>query len=150
MKVTSFDSSRWVPITMSTSPLASSASTAFCSLAVRNRESTSISHREVGQPLAEGAAVLLGQDRGGHQHRDLLAPLHRLEGGPDRDLGLAVADVAHEQPVHGDRPLRSPLDVLGGLPLVGRVFIEEARLELALPPGIGREGEPGADTWRRA
>jgi hypothetical protein len=55
---------------------------------------------EAGEPLGEAAQVLLGEDRGRHEHRHLLAVLHRLERGADRDLGLAVADVAADQPVH--------------------------------------------------
>ena len=42
MKSTSFESRRWVPITMSVEPSASRASAAFCSLGVRKRESTSV------------------------------------------------------------------------------------------------------------
>ena len=49
------------------------ASASFCSLAVRKRESTSTFTGKVGQPLGEGAAVLLGENRGRHQHRHLLA-----------------------------------------------------------------------------
>ena len=119
--------------------VASRSSAAFCSFAVRKRDSTSILHREVGQPLEEGAAVLLGQNRRRHQHRHLLAALHRLERRAHRDLGLAVPDVADQQPVHGPRPLHVLLDLLGGLSLVRRVLVEEARLQLALPLGIGRK-----------
>ena len=46
------------------------------------------------EPPLEGVQVLLRQHGGRHQHRHLLAVLHRLEGGAQRDLGLAVADVA--------------------------------------------------------
>ena len=53
-------------------------------------------HGIVGQPLAEGASVLLGEDRGGREHRHLLPHLHRFKGRPQRDLGLAVSDVADQ------------------------------------------------------
>ena len=36
----------------------------------------------------------------GHEDGDLPAVLDRLERGPERDLRLAVADVAHDEPVH--------------------------------------------------
>ena len=49
--------------------------------------------------------MLLGQHRRGHQHGHLLARIDRLERGPHRHFGLAVADVAAEQPVHGPRLL---------------------------------------------
>ena len=58
-------------------------------------------HRQLREALAEGPVVLLGEDRGGHQHQRLLAALGRLEGGPQGHLGLAVADVAADQAVHG-------------------------------------------------
>ncbi|MBI3172059.1 MAG: DEAD/DEAH box helicase, partial [Hydrocarboniphaga effusa] len=62
-------------------------------------------HREGAQPLSEGVEVLLGEDGGGHQHGHLPATQHRLEGGAQRHLGLAIAHVAHQQPIHGPRPL---------------------------------------------
>ena len=97
-------------------------------------------HREVGQPLDEGAAMLLGQNGGRHQHGHLLAALHRLERRAHGDLGLAVADVADQQPVHRPGLLHVPLDLLRRLALVGRVLVEKAGLQLALPLGIRREG----------
>jgi hypothetical protein len=45
--------------------------------------------------------VLLGQDRGRHQHGHLLAGVDGLESRPDGDLGLAVADVAAYQTIIG-------------------------------------------------
>ena len=44
--------------------------------------------------------MLFGQHRGRHQDGNLAAILDHLEGGPDRHLGLAVADIAADQPVH--------------------------------------------------
>ena len=57
-------------------------------------------HREAAHPLGEGGVVLGDEQRRRHQDGDLLAVLHRLERGPHGDLGLAVADVAADQPVH--------------------------------------------------
>ena len=62
--------------------------------------------RVVLQALGEGAEVLLGEDRRRRQHQHLLAVVGRLEGGAQRDLGLAVADVAADQAVH--RARRAP------------------------------------------
>jgi hypothetical protein len=95
--------------------------------------------REVGEPLAERVAVLLGEDRRGHEHRHLPAVLHRLERGADRDLGLAVAHVAADQAVHGRRRLHVDAHVLDRLELVGRLVVGERRLELLLPHGVGLE-----------
>ena len=52
------------------------------------------------EALGEGLEVLLGEQRRRHEHGGLLAVLDRLEDRPDRDLGLAEADVAADEPVH--------------------------------------------------
>ena len=63
-------------------------------------------------PLGERVEVLLDEQRRRHQDGDLLAVLHRLERRPHGDLGLAVADVAADQPVHRDRLLHVGLDLV--------------------------------------
>ena len=95
--------------------------------------------RVVLEPLGERPEVLLGEDRGRHQQHHLLAVLHGLERRPQRDLGLAVADVAADQPVHRPRRLHVGLDELDRVALVGGLGERERVLELALPVGIGRE-----------
>ncbi len=97
-------------------------------------------HRELRVPLAERPEVLLHQQGRRHQHRDLLAVLDGLEGGTDRDLGLAVADVAADQAVHRDRLLHVVLDLGDRGELVGRLRVREGVLQLALPGGVGAEG----------
>ena len=64
---------------------------------------------ELGHARGEAAVVLLGQDGGRHQDGDLLAGVDGLERRADGDLGLAVADVAADQPVHrpGSGPCRA-------------------------------------------
>ncbi len=99
-------------------------------------------HRVGGETLAQGGVVLLGQQRGGDQHRHLLAVLHRLHRRPHRHLGLAEADVAEHQPVHRLGGLHVRLDVGDGGELVGGLLIRERRLELCLPRGVGQEGVP--------
>ena len=49
--------------------------------------------------------VLLGQDRGRHEHGHLVAGVDRLERRPHRHFGLAVADVAAQQAIHRPRLL---------------------------------------------
>src|SRR5439155_6365330 len=83
-------------------------------------------HRIVGQPLAEGASVLLGEDRGGREHCHLLPRLRRLEGRPQRDLGLAVSYVADQQPVHRSGALHVTLHLLGGATLVGSILVQRS------------------------
>lgn len=61
--------------------------------------------RVTGKPFAERFVMLLRQNRGRHQHRDLLAFDRRFESGPDRHLRFSVANVAAEQAVH--RPVFS-------------------------------------------
>src|SRR2546425_13368201 len=63
--------------------------------------------------------------------RSLLPGLHGLERGPQRDLGLPITHIPHEQPVHRARPLHVALHFLRRAPLVRRVLVQERRLELA-------------------
>jgi hypothetical protein len=70
--------------------------------------------------------MLLGQQRGRAQDRDLLAVGHGDEGGAHGDLGLAEADVAADQAIHrlaGFHVLDHGID--RGL-LVGRLLEAEA------------------------
>ena len=96
-----------------------------------------------GQPFEEDVVMLLRQDGSGHQYGDLLAVHHRLERRAERDLGLAVADVPRDQPVHRLGCLHVTLDVLDGQPLVGRLLKFERRLQLLLPRRVCRERVAG-------
>ncbi len=75
-------------------------------------------HRERRQPLAEGREVLQGQHGGRHQHRHLTPVVDRLERRPQRDLGLAEADIADDEAVHRLGRLQ-----IAGHRLDGRVLI---------------------------
>ena len=57
-------------------------------------------HGEAAEALAEGLVVLAREQRGRHHDCDLLAVHRRDEGGAQRHLGLAEADIAAHQPVH--------------------------------------------------
>ena len=100
--------------------------------------------RIVRQPLGERAVVLLGEDRRRHQHQHLLALVRGLERRAQRHLGLAVADVAADQPVHRLGRFHVGLHELDRLALVGRLGEGEALLELPLPIGVRLERVPGA------
>ena len=128
-----------MPTTTSTSPAASRFTTDRLLLGAQEAGQDLDPDGVVREPLPEGLAVLVGEQRGGDEHRDLLAVLHRLERGTDRDLGLAEADVAAHQPVHGDGLLHVVLDVLDGAQLVGGLLERERLLDLVLPRRVGAE-----------
>ena len=92
-------------------------------------------HRVALEALAERLLVLLAQDRGGHQHGDLLAVHRGAEGRAHGHLGLAVADVAADEPVHRLRALHVAEHVLDRGELVGRLLVGEGRLELLQAAG---------------
>ena len=94
------------------------------------------------EPLGERDVVLLGQHGRWDEHGHLLARHHRLEGGPQGDLRLAVADVAAHQPVHGLRGLHVGLDRCDRGQLVGRLLVREGVVQLGLPRGVGGEAVP--------
>ena len=71
-------------------------------------------NREGGEAPLECFEVLIGEHRGGREHRGLLAVAESLERGAHGDLGLAVAHVAAQQPVHGMVALHVFLDLLDG------------------------------------
>src|SRR3954468_15376023 len=96
--------------------------------------------RVVLQALRERAEVLLGEDRRRREDEHLLAVVGGLERGPERDLGLAVADVAADEPVHRLRALHVRLDLLDRLALVGGLLPREVRLELPQPVRVLGEG----------
>ena len=77
--------------------------------------------------------VLLGQDGRRDQNRDLLAIQHALHGRAQRDLRLAEADVAAEQPVHRCGGFHVALDFVDAAQLVVRLGVFEALLKFLLP-----------------
>ena len=93
--------------------------------------------------------MLLGQHGRRHQHGDLLAVVDRLERGADGQLGLAVADVAADQPVHRPRPLHVALDLAEGGELVGRLLVGEGGLELGCQSVSGGIGDAGLGLAQR-
>ena len=94
-------------------------------------------HGEPGEALLEGLVVLGDEQRGGHEDRHLFAVLDGFEGGAQGDLGLAVADVPGDEPVHGDGFLHVGLDLVDGVELVGSLDVGEGILQFALPGRVG-------------
>ena len=99
-------------------------------------------HGVVREALLKSVPVLLHQDCRRRQHCDLLPVLDRFEGRPDRDLGLAVADVSADEAVHGPRGLHVSLHVFAGLSLIRCILVQERGLHLHLPARVFRKGEP--------
>ena len=87
-------------MTMSTEPSAS----ALLGLALLGRadhaRQLADAHRQAGEALREILVMLARQQRRRHDDRRLLAVDRGGEGGAQRDLGLAEADVAADQPIH--------------------------------------------------
>jgi hypothetical protein len=100
-------------------------------------------HRVGREALLERGVVLGSQDGRRHENGDLLAALYRLEHAPQRDLGLAVANVAHDQAVHRLAGFHVELDLGRGPELVERFLVRERRLDFLLPGRVGRVGEAG-------
>ena len=90
----------------------------------------------------EIGVVLAREQRRRHDDRGLLAVDRRREGRAQRDLGLAEADVAADQPIH--RPARREIvdRRLDRLRLVLRLVIGEARAEFVVEP-LGRDQPRG-------
>ena len=63
--------------------------------------------------------MLLGQDLGRRHERDLVAVLHRHDGGQHRDDRLARADVALQQPLHRPAALHVGDDLRDRIALTG-------------------------------
>ena len=100
-------------------------------------------HRELRHPPTERRDMLLREKGCRREYHHLLAVLHRLECGADRDLGLSVADVAGDDPIHRHRSLHVGLDVVDGRRLVGCLGERERILQLALPGRVRAERVPG-------
>ena len=85
--------------------------------------------------------MLIGQHRRWHQHGHLLTIASRFKGGTHGHLGFAEAHIAANQAIHGASTLHVGLHLLRGLALVGRVFVEEARLQLVLQITVFGKGK---------
>ena len=87
--------------------------------------------------------MLKGEHRRRRKERDLLAVHHGLERRAHGDLGLAVPDVAAQQPVHRRGRFHVALDVGDRRLLVGRQVVLEGVLELLLPVRVRAERVAG-------
>ena len=83
--------------------------------------------------------MLERQHRRRRQDRHLLAVHHRLERRPQRHFGLAVTDIAAQQPIHRHRRFHVALDVSDGGGLIRGQVVRERLFELFLPVIVGGE-----------
>ena len=97
--------------------------------------------REFLQSFAERLIMLVGQHGGRHEYRHLLVVRSCLERSTHGYLRLSEAHIPAHQSVHRAVALHVGLHIVGRLQLVGRIFIEEARLQLMLKETIGRIGK---------
>ena len=95
--------------------------------------------RQAPEALLEGAVMLAGEKRRRHDDGDLLAGDRRREGRPQRDLGLAEADVAAHEPVHRPPDAKVLHDGVDRALLVLGLLIGEAGRELVVEPFRGAE-----------
>ena len=86
--------------------------------------------------------MLLREQRGRHQDRDLFAILYRDERRTHRNFGLAEADVAADQTIHRFRAREVGDDFVDRAPLI-RGDVERELIDEALVVGV-RRGHRGA------
>ena len=134
LNVTVLPSTAWVPMTMSTAPSASPFFVSRCSAAPTMRDSWPMRIGSPAKRCDEILGVLAREQRRRHDDRGLLAVDRGGEGRAQRDLGLAEADVAADQPVH--RPARRE--------------IVERRLDRAAPGPASRHRGSARRIRRRA
>ena len=149
-KATSFDSSRCVPTMMSTwpdgeLPTRSPSAPASC----RKRLIMSIRTGNPANRSLERSQVLERQHGRRREKGDLLAVDDGLERRAHRDFGLAVADIAAEQPIHRRRRFHVARDVGDRGLLVRRQVVLERVVELLLPVRVGAERMAGHGLARR-
>ena len=96
-------------------------------------------HRKAREALLQRLLVLKREHGRRREERDLLAVHDRLERGAHGHFGLAVADVAAEQPVHRRRRLHVALDVGDRRLLIRRQLVLKRVFEFLLPVRVGTE-----------
>ena len=133
MKATSFERSRCVPTTTSSVPSESRRRTPLHVLGRAEAGEEVDRDRKRREATLQRPEVLVGEDRRRREEGGLLPVEDALEEGPHRDLGLPVADVAAEEPVHRLVRLHVALHVADRRGLVGRLRELERVLELLLP-----------------
>ena len=94
-------------------------------------------HRESAEALGESMEVLARKQRGWHHDRHLLAGKYGEQACAQRDFGLAEADIAADQPVHGTAACQIVEHRVDALHLVLGLLVREASRELVVET-VGR------------
>ena len=131
-------------MTMSIVPSAMPFLTRASSAEPTRREAWPISSGRPRKRSLKVLVVLAGEQRRRHDHRHLLAVHGGDEGGAERHLGLAEADVAADQPVHraaGGEVVERRVDRRH---LVVGLLVGEAGGELVVEAGGRRQRRGGA------
>ncbi len=97
----------------------------------------------MGHAVVESLDVLVGEDRGGDEHRHLLPAHNGFEGGPDGDFRFAKAYVAADKAVHGGSRFHIGFDVLESGFLIVRLGVGEGFLKAYLPLVVFHSRETG-------
>ena len=93
-------------------------------------------HREILHALDKCIVMLLCQNGGRNEVDDLFALLHCLKRCTDRNLGLAVSDIAADQAVHNLFALHIRLCRLNRRKLIVRFLKRKQFLKFLLPDRI--------------
>ena len=96
---------------------------------------------EIPQPVGKGLIMLLGKNRGRHQHRHLLASHNSLKGRPDGHLSFAKAYIPTEKAIHRLLPFHIPLYFLDSRQLICRFLKRKGILKFLLPYRISPKGK---------
>ncbi len=89
-------------------------------------------HRPVGEAIDEGGVVLLGEQRRRHEHRHLLAGLHRDERRAQRDLGFPKTHIAAYDPIHRLARFQIAEHLIDRRALIGGLLERKSGLEGAI------------------
>ena len=100
-------------------------------------------HRKALEPLQQCVVMLQGKDGSRHKQYTLLALRNTFEGGAERHLRLAEADVAAQQTVHRNGALHIVLDLLRAAELIVGLLIFKPPLKIVLPFLVRPEGKAG-------
>ena len=138
---TLFASTAWVPMTMSILPALHAVPGRLGLRGGDEAGEAADLDREALEAFAEGLEMLAGEQRGRRDQGDLQAGHGGDEGGAQRDLGLAEADVAADQPVHRLAGAEIVDDVVDGAVLVLGLLIRET---------VGEGGVAGVGLGDRA
>ena len=81
--------------------------------------------------------MLFAQDGGGNKNGHLSTRIHGLECGAHRDFGLAIADVAADESIHGSLLLHVTFQVSDSMQLIDRFGVRKRSVKFLDPMAVG-------------